>query len=1023
VARLVVRHNRPSNYCRQCGRLVPVSENRLSKGILGVCQGCGSDFLWHRKTFRDSRGLYVPSSRTEWVDALYKSCAPLEKAGVQKPRIKKPKANFGAIPPGARWVTVHPWGAGGEGLPVLIAPRGDGQWTIVGAPGTTGEHAVLSNVKSKEEYAAGQAQKNEAIDPEARKAARLEAAAKSKQRGDLFNEYRKRVQTIVGVEGLWSPTFLSHLEHVARRAQEAQTGIKSKEERDKETQAKLDTIGEGTAETAAEKKQAAENQKILDDFKAQTGIDLTDPDQLKEHWTDLTPQQQEAAMGLLPQGARDAMKQEMAEAQKRMEDINASATAQVAEGVIGELAHRRPTMEGIPTLTPEQAEELVKTSIQYRTAMSELRRKPSGPIGLDTAIGVELTEDDVKALAVEAQLDAQRTAANLSFYDNVNHAGKAATKAEFRAGQNALIGLTFHATGLDLVNPDMVALLGLEGAATVMAEVIKEVNPEVAKKLSKEIDGAIRTEAPQLLEQAEQRASQVLGYLQGLKEAVNEGVVGRVTGGGYGLRLRQTVADIYGSAAGSLRAGAALGMALRSEKMIPHIELKVSDAAAGADKAALLQLAEAEYEIVKQKDQTYLRIDRNAFARLISKPDGIWQADPEVAAIKRGPVPDTKPQGLKEGVKLNDTQKRAVAFALKEKRVLEALGTGTGKTLTAISTITELHAQGKANRVLLVVPANLQDQWASEIAKFADLPEDMPIHRIGDMSGSKRRQAWESGADGIYLVSHDLIARDKGSITTHDWDAVVADEAHMLTGGGEAERGGSQRAKAVEEIQAPYMLGMTASPIRNNMSELWRLGHWLNPAKTGTLKSWMDRFSGINLGTAAWQDYSLEAFRQMTDQWVMHSTKDLDIEVGREQVQVPMSQAQKQLYGQEEREYETMRDSEDQYQRQASAANRDQAHYLTTHDRDWKTCAHALAFKGMVDHIAETDPSGKMIIFANGLASLDTLKTMLEETGHKPITIKGEVSMRDPRVLARPDSTCSRPLMCSTTTCQIPMRR
>jgi hypothetical protein len=58
-----------------------------------------------------------------------------------------------AIPPGARWITVRPNGPGTDGQPVLIQPAGDGGYKVVGGAGGSLNHLKLTGVRSEADYA------------------------------------------------------------------------------------------------------------------------------------------------------------------------------------------------------------------------------------------------------------------------------------------------------------------------------------------------------------------------------------------------------------------------------------------------------------------------------------------------------------------------------------------------------------------------------------------------------------------------------------------------------------------------------------------------------------------------------------------------------------------------------------------------------------------------------------------------------------------------------------------------------
>lgn len=73
-----------------------------------------------------------------------------------------------ALPPGARWVTVHPNGPGTKGQPLLIQPAGDGSMQVIGGAGGALNFLKLNGVRSEADYKAD-AVKRDAARKEARK--------------------------------------------------------------------------------------------------------------------------------------------------------------------------------------------------------------------------------------------------------------------------------------------------------------------------------------------------------------------------------------------------------------------------------------------------------------------------------------------------------------------------------------------------------------------------------------------------------------------------------------------------------------------------------------------------------------------------------------------------------------------------------------------------------------------------------------------------------------------------------------
>ena len=107
---------------------------------------------------------------TDQIRDLWKQPQPLEKAK--------------AIPPGARWITVHPSGPGSEGHPILVMPAGDGTHRVIGGAGGSMTHLRLKlgspeDWKRKaEEHRKAKAEKRKGMSKEEREAEKTEKEAR-----------------------------------------------------------------------------------------------------------------------------------------------------------------------------------------------------------------------------------------------------------------------------------------------------------------------------------------------------------------------------------------------------------------------------------------------------------------------------------------------------------------------------------------------------------------------------------------------------------------------------------------------------------------------------------------------------------------------------------------------------------------------------------------------------------------------------------------------------------------------------
>ena len=143
-------------------------------------------------------------------------------------------------------------------------------------------------------------------------------------------------------------------------------------------------------------------------------------------------------------------------------------------------------------------------------------------------------------------------------------------------------------------------------------------------------------------------------------------------------------------------------------------------------------------------------------------------------------------------------------------RVLIADEVGLGKTIQAAIVIAELRARAAADRVLVLTPAGLREQWAGELAAKFNLPAS-----IVDAPGLRRAIAmlplgvnpWS--IDPIAIASIDYVKRAEvlPAVVACRWDLVIVDEAHGVASD-------SDRHMAVSAItgQSPFVVLLTATP-------------------------------------------------------------------------------------------------------------------------------------------------------------------------------------------------------------------
>ncbi len=143
-------------------------------------------------------------------------------------------------------------------------------------------------------------------------------------------------------------------------------------------------------------------------------------------------------------------------------------------------------------------------------------------------------------------------------------------------------------------------------------------------------------------------------------------------------------------------------------------------------------------------------------------------------------------------------------------RVLLADEVGLGKTIQAGLIIAELRARGAADRVLVITPAGLREQWSSELTTRFGLD-----FAIADMHDTRRRAAFLPiglnpwATTPAVITSVDYVKRPEVFPLVYScrWDVVVVDEVHGVTFG-------SERYRAISRLcrNAPHLVLLTATP-------------------------------------------------------------------------------------------------------------------------------------------------------------------------------------------------------------------
>ena len=225
-------------------------------------------------------------------------------------------------------------------------------------------------------------------------------------------------------------------------------------------------------------------------------------------------------------------------------------------------------------------------------------------------------------------------------------------------------------------------------------------------------------------------------------------------------------------------------------------------------------------------------------------PDDSWAVDERslnvfVAALKQPPAERAWYELRREAERIAlvpgfDRLITLDANAIKElphqidvaQRVLRDMGgrailadeVGLGKTIEASIIYKELAIRGLARRALILTPASLVGQWQGEL-------EEKFFERFETPTDP---DDWQRVTKAI--ISHDRARtrRHAEEILRHRWDLVIVDEAHKV----KSHRGATYQ--FIEKIERDFILLLTATPLQNDLRELYNLITLLRPGQLGT---------------------------------------------------------------------------------------------------------------------------------------------------------------------------------------------
>ncbi|RXK47792.1 DEAD/DEAH box helicase [Halorientalis pallida] len=196
--------------------------------------------------------------------------------------------------------------------------------------------------------------------------------------------------------------------------------------------------------------------------------------------------------------------------------------------------------------------------------------------------------------------------------------------------------------------------------------------------------------------------------------------------------------------------------------------------------------------------------------------------------------PDSELRSLshldEENVKLLEHQVDAAHRALFEMdgKALLADEVGLGKTIEVGMLLKEMHYRGTDDAVLILTPAQLAQQWQAEMLEKFGL--NFTCNYDDDFAG------FDAHDHIIASIDTAKSDRHRSTVLGRDWDVLVLDEAHYV------KNEDTDRYALLEKLSYDYAFFLTATPIQNNVTDLYNIISLLRPGLFGTREAFHNYF-------------------------------------------------------------------------------------------------------------------------------------------------------------------------------------
>lgn len=555
------------------------------------------------------------------------------------------------IPAGAHWITVHPNGPGSKGQPILVEPHEDGAAHVIGGAGGKLNYLKLRGLKDPAEYKAEAAKR-----AAEKRTLRKQTIARDKELG--LHEAKRAARESINLQRRNAER--EFILHVAKAMGWNLTP-------DGNPDAKPDGQVSDLTPEAAKKAESLKHRALLRQAKAAVTLNkqrlLADADARASSGlgvlpldapaadlsvADLDPVRRAGAAGVshdfkgraeragLTKDALDAEVSALKDAElgDKAEDARRAAirrgelAAKVRDELAAAKADQTPDL-GARLVDAKEAVELLRAEKKLRAIAAQARaanREVDASHVEPRAYVVAADLPDAEAVAAEI-IDDLRTAGTRSFLSAAKKEGEAIEPHVATGAYNAMNALSLAAGGASLLDRSVVDVLGVAGAAQVLARRLRTDLGADAEHVAGALEDFHVSHYPELsksaLDQVKELHERAAEIEAGVLELSHDGADVLAL-----AELNQRRADalgdaqkVLGQALGEMEANAALVMAFKDPRDELQVSLGAAPLASAVQQVRALGLEKGDYAIERSGGNVFLTVNADGLAKLAAPAD------------------------------------------------------------------------------------------------------------------------------------------------------------------------------------------------------------------------------------------------------------------------------------------------------------------------------------------------------------------------------------------------------------------